>query len=204
VKFERYLKENKSQEYLRNFIRTVSRDCGQIIREMRTNVLFRGIFDHGFILERIPRGDREPLDTPKEIQEKMDAAFKKKFGWKVRSEGVFCTIDLDTAYGYGFTPYVIFPTDGYKFVYSKRVQDLSMKIEEFLETKTFDQIADLYTDKNLIEVPDSHEISIKCKKYHAISMTSLFNLTRRSDLDVDTSSYKMFMSSLERILHYAF
>lgn len=62
------------------------------------------------------RKDRQPRDTSLYVHGLLDAYFQEKFGVKVRSEGLFCTGDRETAERYGKANY-IFPIGEFKFVW---------------------------------------------------------------------------------------
>lgn len=130
------------------------------------------------IKEIKPRKDRRPKDMPLEFHKLFDEMFQKKFGWKVRSEGVFCyivtKIKAETKHYDNMN--VILPTDGFKFVYSNSIDDLYDEIclRNRAREQELKKMVDTYTDKNLQNVKDSYEVSIKCDKYYALS-TEYFN-----------------------------
>ena len=74
------------------------------------------------------RDDRHPMDTPDDIQEKVDDIFEEKFGWRPRSNSVFCTGDWDMAENYGLSVYSIFPIGKYKYVWSPKIYDFYSNI----------------------------------------------------------------------------
>jgi len=133
----------------------------------------------------IPRKNRKPLDTPKEIHDKFDELFKKEFGWKVRSEGVFCSGDApSSAYG---DLYYIFPIGKFKYVWSPDIRDLTVELEHFgilyaspdghyekTDRKDIDeilpQLVSTYKDDDLqAALRSGNEISLKCKKYYVMN-----------------------------------
>ena len=112
------------------FVKKIKKECSQIIaiyKKHSGKVLYRGIksypSDYTYI---IPRTNRTPMDTPSEIQEQIDRGFYHVFGWKPRSEGVFCVADIGTARNYssGRRASVIFPKNGFKYVWSPEILDL--------------------------------------------------------------------------------
>lgn len=64
------------------------------------------------------RKDRQPRDTSPIVHGLMDAYFQKKFGAKVRSEGLFATGRAGTASYYGKV-YYVFPVGDFKFIWGK-------------------------------------------------------------------------------------
>lgn len=67
------------------------------------------------------RTERLPKDTDPEIHKFLDDYFKKKYGWKWRSEGVFTSADQNVA-GYG-EKCLFFPMGNYRYLYHPKVSD---------------------------------------------------------------------------------
>ena len=147
--------------------------------------------------EKIPRKDRIPMNTPKNVSDALDRGFQKNFGWKPRTEGVFCTPDITSASFYG-DAYLFFPFDEYKYIWSPDVEDLYSDLPDiskpYLENslinkntmtirthinKMSDKELDAlvkyifnvckYTDKNL-KYNKENEVMVKCKKYYMLSL----------------------------------
>jgi len=70
------------------------------------------------------RKNRKPKDTPQKTHELLDTMFFRKFGWKVRSEGVFTNPQPGTVMPYGAYAYVFIPIGKYRYVWSSTVEDL--------------------------------------------------------------------------------
>lgn len=68
------------------------------------------------------RKDRKPRDTTQYVHDLVNAYFVKRFGVKVRSEGLFATGDRHTAEKYGH-PYYAFPVGQFKFVWGTHKGD---------------------------------------------------------------------------------
>jgi hypothetical protein len=126
------------------------------------------------------RKDRMPLSTPLNIHNMLDTLFVKRFGWKVRSEGVFTY----GAEGYLYSHY-LFPIGKFKFVYSPRVKDLwdyllvlkhDLKID-WIEIEPIDLffILNTYKSTNLCAALKSgkSEIVFKCKEYYLLRTTTI-------------------------------
>jgi len=109
----------------------IDKNCAPFLKEIK-NVrmfLYRGSEENIDRIKRIkPRKDRRPKDMPEELHETFDDLFHKKFGWYVRSEGVFVTGDKVLSASYG-TPYLFFPIGKYKYVWSSKIMDLYTEIE---------------------------------------------------------------------------
>jgi hypothetical protein len=86
------------------------------------NPVFRGV-NQSIGLYRIMKGtrasDRTPKLTQKEVFEIFDKAFADRFGWWVRSKGVF-TGSERVAYSYGSNQYVFMPMGKYRYVWSTK------------------------------------------------------------------------------------
>lgn len=111
----------------------IEKQCGQIIKIYKKSgcFLYRGlrltdrvkkIGNNIYII--VPRKDRWPKDTNEHLHEMMDNYFLRRFGWRARSRGVFCSGSMNVAKEYGNTTGIIFPADGFKYLWSRRIKDL--------------------------------------------------------------------------------
>lgn len=132
----------------------------------------------------IPRKDRRPKDTPKEVSKLIDDAFYRKFQWKPRSEGVFATPVLQKEHRLMTRSYFFYPIGAFKYVWASNVDDLYMHVdipygpgaakreaEKFLNNHLAS-----YTNKNLLDVFTSkwvrtyyNEVMFKCSSYILIN-----------------------------------
>jgi hypothetical protein len=76
------------------------------------------------IFERSVKQDRRPKDTHYKLHNWLDNEFQKKFGWRPRTQGLFATGDFGFANGYQNGAWIIFPSNGYKFIWSHKVSDI--------------------------------------------------------------------------------
>lgn len=79
------------------------------------------------MIRKKPRKLRHPKDTEPELQKLVDKLFQEKFGWKPRAQGVFATSDFYTAREYSGdwkTVHIIFPFDGFEYIWSPKIDDL--------------------------------------------------------------------------------
>lgn len=199
-----YLNE-MSEADLAQYIRD---NCAQWFSEsrgymMRGHIAYRGLTytpKDGDIIT--PRNDRRPKDTNIQDQQKMDDGLEKKFGWRPRQEGVFCTGDSKTASLYGDT-YAIFPLDGYKYIWSPKIPDfystyyaasgksnfvniwnelLSMFMkddfgDEYITNVAIQNIVKTYKNTDLAKAIESgNEIIVKCKGYVVVSIDTIRRL----------------------------
>lgn len=109
---------------------------------------------------RTVRKDREPTDTPLHIHKYLNSLFKKRFGWNVRSEGVFVWLNRRDLSSYR---YLIFPFGNYSIVYCRYVKDLYTD-SNIYDVKTtnitdFDSV-DLVKDIKLSDSIRNHRLAI--------------------------------------------
>lgn len=114
-------------------LRILRKECSEIVDlYKKTNKLFyRGLKNKSQkeMVKIVPRTDRAPKDTTEELHDLADDFFKRTFGWKARSEGVFATPKITDAAGYeqgfglGAGAHIIFPANGFKYVWSPEIQD---------------------------------------------------------------------------------
>ena len=103
----------------------LKRDCAPYLKQLKgiKNFIYRGT-NHQ--VERIrkfkARENRTPTDTDIRVHNMLDSIFRKKFGWKARSEGVFTSSDTNLP-DYG-TTYLFFPIGQFKYLWSPKIDDL--------------------------------------------------------------------------------
>jgi hypothetical protein len=119
-----------------NIISTIRKDCKYYLDMLKlygdVKVFYRGYRGSGVFLKKTPRNDRIPMSTRREIHNILNDVFKKEFGWKVRSEGVFTSSNINVSY-YGKL-YLFFPAGrNIKFVFSPIIQDLYSDIDTYFE-----------------------------------------------------------------------
>jgi len=120
------------------FITNILRDCQPFLRDLdlkNPRFLYSGRKRDTDWFEQKVRSDRQPKDLSKDIHKDFDDEFLKQFGWRPRSNGLFCTGEEASAYEYGNT-FMIFPKGQYKFVWSKRIWDLYIHIKKISKTTT--------------------------------------------------------------------
>jgi len=103
-------------------------DCVKLIK-LTGKFFWRGISNRedDNIIQYFTEGRvRFPKDTPKVLHELFNEIFFKKFGWKVR-DGVFVYRDTRSTWAYG-DPFMIFPNNGFKYVWSTEIKDLYTKL----------------------------------------------------------------------------
>lgn len=136
MRFNNYLYEwNPDDLYmLEGHWKSVEEKCSQVLKALRScsnkKLLFRGMGD---IVRDIPfikdvRKDRKPKDTHEGVSRIIDDMFYDKFGFRPRSQGLFCfgmsskNPFLDDIIDFGQS-YVIFPIGNFKFIWSPQIDD---------------------------------------------------------------------------------
>lgn len=95
-------------------------------KEMKGQRVWRATNDRVNDIELFyARKDRRPKDTPLEVHNWFDGMFKKKFGWKARSEGVFASTNPNGLEPFGKHTYLMYPANGYSYVWSPKIEDLT-------------------------------------------------------------------------------
>lgn len=169
----------------------LKKDCSQFFNEISEGQRWwrgsrKGLTDT--VIKKMPRLNRKPKDTPENIHAWLDDFLKKKFGWKPRSEGVFVATNPYSAEDFGPETYMFFPCNGYKYIWSSEIDDLTewLNMDRHLLIKrpsasTYDyhdnwydedyrervkiKLLKLYTDKGLDRTSGSgSEIMFNCKK----------------------------------------
>jgi len=128
--------------------------------------------------------NRKPKDTPGNIHNILDELFLQRFGWRARSDALFCSGDMSQAGFYGAT-YEIYPANGFKFVWSERIRDLYNEYDMFKYSsgiykghdrpfsvedieEHFIQAIKTYRNDDLgAALYSGHEIMVSCDKYAA-------------------------------------
>lgn len=179
-------KTTLTQTEFRNWIDS---NCSQYFEENPGLALYRGIStrvsrDEYMIMT--PRLDRYPKDMWIDWHKSLDQLFLERTGWRARSQGIFATGNEVSA-GYYGTVYIIYPADGYRYLWSPEVSDLYTDTNQF-EMKTgkyryrqemdrfipkdeemenhFREIIKTYKNDELVEgIRSGNEIMIKCDRY---------------------------------------
>lgn len=178
---------------------TITKGCSQWLKESNGIPVYRGIVNppKTGVDKLMPRTDRRPRDTNIDLHMAIDEGLNDRFGWKPRSEGVFVTGDIKRANKYGFE-HVIFPVNGYKYIWSPKVDDLyvaltridnpllgvvdkflyifaddSDKSAEWLQSKQVQGAVKSYRDTDLVKaIKSKNEIIVKCESYYIVESSA--------------------------------
>ena len=212
MKLQQYITED-SFSNIDDMITAIKRDCGKWLKESNGRAAFRGMKNKPDMYLATVRDNRKPKDTSKVVHDMMNKSLSDKFGWKPRSEGMFCTGDMWVASQYG-KPYMVFPVSDYRYIWSPTVSDsyadtskfstwwaelVSMflkdeYVDEYVKTKETQQMLKSYKDTGLYKaLKDKNEIMVECKKYYAIRPESI---VRPFNPDGKYDSYQEFIKDL--------
>ena len=89
------------------------------------------------------RADRKPVDTYKKFSVLIDDGLNEKFGFRGRTQAVFCTSNLLAAKSYG-TAFIIVPNDDVKFIWSPIIEDLYVDIQGGWNSAACDAMRNIY------------------------------------------------------------
>jgi hypothetical protein len=189
MKFKKYLTEREVADF-DNIIQNLKKSCKPAIDfyKRAKSPLWRGM-KHGVnnFVRKAVRNDRRPRVVSGDLHKVLDDCFKKHFGWKARSEGVFSgSEDISSSWG---MPYIIFPIGKFDYVYTidpmgvfwevltdfesldlEKMVDPDVIVKEICDAVKFD-----YHNKGLESVlksKESFESIIKCKEYYAVASTN--------------------------------
>ena len=191
MRLKQFITEGKSIDIA--FIKKLKKECDEYFyasRQFNTNLpLYRGMKKKISTYEVIiPRKNRKPLSTDPVVHRLLDEEFKKQFGWRARSEGVFCTGDYPPGI-YG-ERYYIFPIGKFDFLWSPDVKDLTVsldhsgifttdyKLDPSVPMNTVNdvvfQLVSTYQDDDfLAALRSGNEIMLRCKKYYALNVKTV-------------------------------
>ena len=186
----------------RDVMETLQADCKEMLAYMMKKKIWFSRYYKGHnpgLRKVIPRVDRQPLDTPKYLHDMMDKIFFDKFGWRVRSSGVF-TWPQDKYALHGGDPRgdAFFPIGKLQAVFDRTndIEDLFLWVKEkWLDvrrtTKEGKNIPNFYKlgeikdsdDPDHIEIRDRYFNIIKTElEKHYISDISKIGRANRSEV----------------------
>ncbi len=148
----------------------------KIYKKTNSHFLYRSS-DHWVIFNaKAPRKERNPKNTVPKVHEFLDHTFYEKFGWRARSEGLFVSTSKNTSF-YGENMYVIFPKNGFKYVYANDIMDVYNNIvaarsEDWEEyKKNLRNLVSIFTDnglQNRLKEAKGIEVVLHCDEYYSL------------------------------------
>jgi hypothetical protein len=140
MKFLKYINENwDSMEAVikrDDVVKILKQDCGPFLEFCKYNkIVFSRITPYGSTIypgnqnyiKKYPHQNRQPTDTPPILSTMIDDLFYRKFGWKVRSSGVFTS---PNSFIDGIADQLCFIIGNFSFVTSPKVSDLYVILGE--------------------------------------------------------------------------
>ena len=202
MRLQQFITEEHNTNDPQEIVSILRKDCSDYIKNKPHGhyYIYRGasLPYNTIFKKKISRKNRKPKDMPEEVHEYLNKEFKKAFGWDVRSEGVFCTGDSNEAEGYGVS-YCMFPSNGFKVIYSGVVNDLLLYFENMVHVvtpsdsfssswharenweeniKSFD-VKKLYKQGGPKDIDKAlytgNEMVIKCKFYYLVRPTFVYS-----------------------------
>lgn len=196
-----YLEADQLLELIHKECRPWLKEIGDFNITTVVNPVFRGV-NQSIRLYRIMKGarasDRTPKFTQKEVFEIFDKAFAERFGWWVRSKGVFTGSEY-IAYSYGSGQYVFMPMGKYRYVWSTKYSkvwhnltnpgnwELLTNRERKIHLDDQEQVAKeavrYYRDKNIKGAMKADNVKFEaifeCKKYLLIDKNTYIDISDR-------------------------
>jgi len=153
MRYKQYLNESNKITDFQTILEILWNKCNPFLKDLLKGGKFTGDFLYSGrrtnkdVFVRGVREDRSPTDMDYDLYEMFDKEFYYRFGFKARSNAIFCTGNLHTAKDYNDNVYMIFPMDNYEFVYSEDIPDLYTHTkDEFGDESKDDWIEDHMDD----------------------------------------------------------
>jgi len=150
MKFYNYINENEEEKYMQlaeKVLDYMKNNCKKYIKEYIRNdkLLWSGRKkkEAYYTIKNI-RKNRKPTDTPEFVHNLLDKYFKKHFGIKLRSNSLFCNVDMHDVIKYGH-PHLICPIGDYETYYHPQVFDLYRQFK----TLVIKEYATIYDKNNM-------------------------------------------------------
>ena len=134
-----------TEEGVDELVAMIKRDCAPFLKECGGRLAYRKMNKEGAVGIKDVRKRRKPRDTSIILHSIMNKWFKGKFGWNVRSEGLFC--NGIKAIEFGGDAVVIFPIGNIQYVWSDKTDDLYQEVDVHSEDDKVDRNIEEYTIK---------------------------------------------------------
>jgi len=149
-------KQIESPEKVAQFFEYVKQNCGPFlksiggIKNLNSYILYHGTFTklNPAVILKV-RKDREPVDTPLETQELIDDWFERASGIRFRESSIFAVGKHGSAIAYGNVA-ALMPIGNFNYAWSPIYDDLTGKLEAFLERKMTKRQVDYDDDDTII------------------------------------------------------
>lgn len=202
---EPILRGQELQAYFKQKRDFIEKNCEQFLKDINYNVanyqLYRGSYNfqdrylNGVGVVTV-RQDRKPLDTRREIHDKLNKVFADLGFSGNRSNTIFCTGKYKQASNYG-SVWMVFPIGEYSVIWSKDNDDLFYAIGKLKHNLSrlpqykysspehiipdYEELTPFikahYQEGNILEaIKSNNEIMVKCDRYVVISETVYFDV----------------------------
>ena len=188
MKLKRYLTEESIDWETQ--IKLIKKNCQPILNLYKKTKwpIYRGILhENREFVKKSVRSDRNPRVIGKGLHELLDKLFLKYWGFKARSQGLFCG-SFDTAFSWSRTgdePHIVFPIGNFSYIYTinpaqgfwdilieYKNLDLSKMVEpESIIEEIEYAVKNDYNNKGLeskLKKENDLEIIINCKEYYGL------------------------------------
>lgn len=187
----KYIRNFNESVSLDNIIELLERDCKPFLDELskyQSGLPLRGSLEFIDDYKVYKSRKRKPRDMSYSITDRLDEMFHKKFGYNLRTEGVFTSKDKYFTESYG-NSYLFFPIGEYKYFWNEDIEDLYTEIHDNFEwyyefkegdgvyDKFLQKLVDGYKDYNIGDA-FKQEITFICDEYYLINM-KYFNDIRK-------------------------
>jgi hypothetical protein len=157
---------NHDKQVIDDIFDDIEKKCKEYLNMLKIDgkILWRGMYIDKDIDIIIPRKDRKPKDSPEIIQNILDDLFEEKFGIRPRSQGTFAYQTQSKYNQYG-TEYMIFPVDGFKYVWSYDVVDFYVLLRDIIG----------YSGIDFLKTYKNYDNNI-LKNYYNKNQTKIYNV----------------------------
>ena len=130
------------------------------------------------------RSDRKPRDTSPKLHRIVNAWMLQKFGWYVRSEGLFTCGSPGVSKNYGSTC-VIYPIGRFQYVWSEKIEDMTESLG-----RTTGYSTEFYDDEKLNQIITD---MLENAKWHKnTGLYSCITKKPRTEITIDVMNYYAF------------
>lgn len=208
-RFKKHINEEKTQaeKYTEGLIQ-VYENCKPFLQEAKGNPIYSGRRsktgrgDDRLFVGTI-RKDRRPKDTPLKYHILLNKLFVEEFGWRARTESLFCTKQIRTARYFG-TPYYIFPIGDFDYIWNANTTDLFDDIKRIKDEirdmrRAIDRLRDIkerdgFIDKGIFKVIIGPELLVY-QKYLDVSYKEAVEM---SDVKIKEVFDKYFVNKIKK------
>jgi len=151
---DEYADDVQDEDIISDVFEDIKKNCQEYLNMLQIDgkILWRGMDIDKDIDIITPLKDRKPKDSPELIQNILDDLFEEKFGIRPRSQGTFAFQTESRFKQYG-PEYMIFPFDGFKYVWSYDVVDFYTTLKNMIGYTGIEylKLYDINDDEMLID-----------------------------------------------------